>query len=286
MWLVGASCLKVFTQWLITKRKCIVFCADNMADMWKTNIFCRGSTKLIVYYYSVGKLWGGTRKCWLFRCPKWVGQRNPAPERLNNMHLLFPSHVWRSSLCKPKRLNVCLFLGQQSVCHSWQMPVYFLALLWFICVHVVAFLFYLCSWHLSTFHCHHNKKSLCDTVITCSVGPYRKSEYGTFELSILQASSEKNKWASDALMMQMLQVLARDSMGRWFVWLTQLVMIERWWMRPSFSGNPKQWGWRRGTDDSSWPADQSLRHAVGWEIFFQQHSKNQDKRSFHRSCGD
>lgn len=130
------------------------------------------------------------------------------------------------------------------------------------------------------------KKSLCDTVITCSVGPYRKSEYGTFELSILQASSEKNKWTSDALMMQMLQVLAHDSMGRWFVWLTQLVMIERWWMRPSFSGNPKQWGWRRGTDDSSWPADQSLRHAVGWEIFFQQHSKNQDKRSFHRSCGD
>jgi len=61
----------------------------------------------------------------------------------------------------------------------------------------------------------------------------------------------------------------------WFVWLTQLAMIQRLWMKPSFSGDPERWGIQgKATPDlyMSWsvlgldgfrcPADWPLHHEV------------------------
>ncbi len=171
------------------------------------------------------------------------------------MHLLFPSHVWRSSLCKPKRLNVC-----SSVSSLSSMLAYFLNMI--SCVDLLAFLFYLCNWHSSTFNCHHDKNKACVIqLLHAQLNPKEDLNAAHSSCLFSRLLLEINKWASDALMMQMLQVLACDSMGRWFVWLTQLAMIQRWWMRPSFSGDPERWGWQKGYLRFGW------LQLTGWPTF-------------------
>ncbi len=62
------------SDWLIT-RSCnyCVLCRQHGWYVVNSHFLYSSSTKLMVYYYSVGKLWGGTRKCGLFRCPERVG---------------------------------------------------------------------------------------------------------------------------------------------------------------------------------------------------------------------
>lgn len=146
---------------------------------------------------------------------------------------------------------------QTAVCHAWQVPAYLLGLIWFGCVH-------LCNWHLSTFHCHHNKTKACviELLVLCAQLDPRGNLNAAHQRCLFsRLHLEINKWASDASMMQMLQVLARDSMGRWFVWLRQLEMIQRWWMRLSFSGDPERWGWQKGYLRYGW------LQLTGWPTF-------------------
>lgn len=116
--------------------------------------------------------------------------------------------VLQSGVCLSFLTNACLPLRG-----FWALYDYF------VCI---------CIWHLSTFRCRHNNS---DTVIMLS-------ECSTFKLSILHGSPGDK---------QMIQWCVDDanvtSAGSWLtVWLTQLAMIKRWWMKPSFSGDPERWG--------------------------------------------
>jgi len=73
-----------------------------------------GSTKLMVYYYSVDKLWGGTRKYRLFRCPEWFWCREILPLKLERgwttyIYCFHP--IYGDYQCINLNVSVCLFLG-------------------------------------------------------------------------------------------------------------------------------------------------------------------------------
>lgn len=151
---------------------------------------------------------------------------------------------------------MCLFLGQQSVFHAC-FPFLIWSFVW-IYLHL-NFIYAIgtCPHFIATT----TKTKPVIQLLHAQMNP--KEDLNAAHLSCLIARLllEINKWASDALMMQMLQVLARDSMGLWFVWLTQLEMIQRWWMRPSFSGDPERWGWQKGYLRYGW------LQLTGWPNF-------------------
>lgn len=211
----------------------------------------------------------------------WVEKSCPWRERLNDMHLLFPSHVWRLSLCKLKRQSVSV--PRSGVCLSFLtnacLPLWGFWALYdsFVCI---------CIWHLSTFHCRHNNS---DTVIMLS-------ECSTFKLSILHGfpgNKQMIQWCVDDANVTSAGSWLTGAVGS-FDWLSWQWYRDGEW-NPLLAATPSDGAKGKATPDPymSWsvlgpdgfscPADRPLHREVGQEISFQQYCKNQDKMSFHTS---
>lgn len=167
------------------------------------------------------------------------------------MHLLFPSHLWRLSLCKLKRQTVSV--PRSGVC---------LSSLTNACLPLWGF------WALyDSFVCMHL------ALVHFSLLPQQQwySYYAIWMQHIQVVYSPGFFWrqTNEPVMRwwcKRYKCWPVTHWRCWFVWLTQLAMIQRWWMKPSFSGGPERWG-KKGKATPDPYMSGSVLGPDGWPTF-------------------